>query len=180
MLPLLLLHQPDIRAAQVRDIVHSAKERDALQEACMLVLAEASTTHMQGPNIDTPEALHAADAGKGASAAGGRLLLRGALTSIILVCVVSVLCSDSSYCSSAIGLLALQYSSQVGVVLAILGINMLLALTSGHLTLFEKHHTRSSEARALAHRLFLAQVMTLGTGNRSRARGSERPCGTWL
>lgn len=67
-------------------------------------------------------------------------------------------CSDSSYCSNAIGLLALQYSSQVGVVLAILGINMLLSLTSRRLTLFEKHHTRSSEARALAHRLFLAQV----------------------
>jgi hypothetical protein len=43
-------------------------------------------------------------------------------------------------------------------VLAILGINMLLALTSRHLTLFEKHHTRSHEARTLAHRLFLAQV----------------------
>lgn len=67
-------------------------------------------------------------------------------------------CSDSSYCSSALGLLALQYSSQVGVVLAILGINMLLALISRSLTLFEKHHTRSSEARSLAHRLFLAQV----------------------
>lgn len=67
-------------------------------------------------------------------------------------------CSDSSYCSNAIGLLALDYSSQIGVVLAILGINMLLAFTSRHLTLFEKHHTRSSEARTLAHRLFLAQV----------------------
>lgn len=47
---------------------------------------------------------------------------------------------------------------QVGVVLAILGINMLLALISRSLTLFEKHHTRSNEARSLAHRLFLAQV----------------------
>lgn len=44
------------------------------------------------------------------------------------------------------------------MVLAILGINMLLALTSRQLTSFEKHYTRSSEARSLAHRLFLAQV----------------------
>lgn len=44
------------------------------------------------------------------------------------------------------------------MVLAILGINMLLALISRSLTLFEKHHTRSNEARSLAHRLFLAQV----------------------
>jgi hypothetical protein len=70
-----------------------------------------------------------------------------------------VLCSDSAYCSSAIGLLALQYASEVGVVLAILVINMLLSLTSRQLTLFEKHHTRSSEARTLAHRLFLAQFL---------------------
>ncbi len=43
--------------------------------------------------------------------------------------------------------------------LAILGINMLLALISRSLTLFEKHHTRSTEARSLAHRLFLAQFL---------------------
>lgn len=67
-------------------------------------------------------------------------------------------CSDTSYCSSALWMLALQYGSQVGVVVAILAINMLLRYTSGWLTGFEKHHTRSSQARTLAHRLFLAQV----------------------
>lgn len=138
---------------------------------------------MPRANNDTPEALHAADAGKGTSSAGGCLSRVATLTSVIPVCLVSVLCSDSSYCSSAIGLLALQYSSQVGVVLAILGINMLLALTSGRLTLFEKHHTRSSEARALAHRLFLAQVMAHCSwlqGGRAGPTRSKWPCGTWL
>jgi hypothetical protein len=55
-------------------------------------------------------------------------------------------------------MLALQYSGQAGVILAIVGINMLLALASRRLTLFERHHTRSSEARSLAHKLFLSQV----------------------
>ncbi len=43
-------------------------------------------------------------------------------------------------------------------ILAITLINMMLTATSGWLTRFEKHHTRSSEACSLAHQLFLAQV----------------------
>lgn len=89
-------------------------------------------------------------------------------------------CSDSSYCSNAIGLLALQYSSQVGVVLAILGINMLLSLTSRRLTLFEKHHTRSSEARALAHRLFLAQVRHKARQRHPEVSLTRKPMGCLL
>jgi hypothetical protein len=85
-------------------------------------------------------------------------LLKGNLSS---ACCARCLrpCSDSNYCSSAIWLLALQYGSQIGVVVAILAINMLLTYTSGWLTAFEKHHTRSSQARTLAHRLFLAQFL---------------------
>lgn len=67
-------------------------------------------------------------------------------------------CSESLYCSGSANLLALQYSSQVVIVLVILLVNSLLALTARRLTDFEKHATRSGEARSLAKKLFLAQV----------------------
>jgi hypothetical protein len=62
------------------------------------------------------------------------------------------------YCSGLAGLLVLQAGSQVATVLVILVINSLLAYSSRLLTVFEKHHTRSSEARSLAWKLFMAQV----------------------
>lgn len=66
--------------------------------------------------------------------------------------------SEGLYCSGIANLVVLQASSQGLIVVAILAINFLLAFTSRKLTVFEKHHTRSSEARSLAHKLFLAQV----------------------
>jgi hypothetical protein len=54
--------------------------------------------------------------------------------------------------------LLLEWSSLVLGVVAILIINMLLSASARVLTRFEKHHTRSAEARSLAHKLFLGQV----------------------
>jgi hypothetical protein len=68
--------------------------------------------------------------------------------------------SESMYCSGLAGMLLLQAGSQVATVLVILVINSLLAYSSRLLTVFEKHHTRSSEARSLAWKLFMAQVGT--------------------
>lgn len=64
------------------------------------------------------------------------------------------------YCSGVANVLVLEYTSQVMIVLVILFINTFLSITSSVLTLFEKHHTRSTEAKSLAHKLFLAQVQT--------------------
>jgi hypothetical protein len=62
------------------------------------------------------------------------------------------------HCGGLAGLLVLQAGSQVATVLVILVINSLLAYSSRLLTVFEKHHTRSSEACSLAWKLFMAQV----------------------
>jgi hypothetical protein len=67
--------------------------------------------------------------------------------------------------------LALQYASTALTVLAILGINTVLGFTSTRLTLFEKHHTRSQQARSLTHKLFLSQVRR---GGRKEAKGDRR------
>ncbi|WIA18083.1 hypothetical protein OEZ85_009564 [Tetradesmus obliquus] len=67
--------------------------------------------------------------------------------------------SESVYCSGLAGLLVLQAGSQVATVLVILIINSLLAYSSRLLTVCEKHHTRSSEARSLAWKLFMAQFL---------------------
>ncbi len=48
--------------------------------------------------------------------------------------------------------------------MSILAINTLLTWGSQALTTFERHHTRSAEARSLAHKLFLAQVCGSGPG----------------
>lgn len=67
-------------------------------------------------------------------------------------------CRETLYCKSVANVLAMEYSSQGLIVLVILFINTVLSITSRMLTLFEKHHTRSTEAKSLAHKLFLAQV----------------------
>jgi hypothetical protein len=54
--------------------------------------------------------------------------------------------------------MALDYISQAVIVVVILGINMVLSTTSRLLTAFEKHHTRSTETRSLAKKLFLVQA----------------------
>eukprot|EP00879_Flechtneria_rotunda_P030473 GHRR01033111.1.p1 GENE.GHRR01033111.1~~GHRR01033111.1.p1 ORF type:complete len:345 (+),score=109.43 GHRR01033111.1:97-1035(+) len=63
------------------------------------------------------------------------------------------------YCKDTIKLLLLQTSSQGMIVVVILLINSLLVFTSRRLTSFEKHHTRSAEARSLAQKLFLGQFL---------------------
>jgi len=57
------------------------------------------------------------------------------------------------------GLFVLQYSAQAINILGILLINMVLVWSSRRLTRFEKHHTRSQEARSLAQKLFLSQFL---------------------
>ncbi|GBF89796.1 hypothetical protein Rsub_02966 [Raphidocelis subcapitata] len=66
---------------------------------------------------------------------------------------------EAAYCMGVAGVLVLQYAAQALNVLGILLINMVLVWSSRWLTLFEKHHTRSQEARSLAQKLFLAQFL---------------------
>ncbi len=65
---------------------------------------------------------------------------------------------EALYCSGVPSITAVQISSQIVTVLSINIINYLLFYSSTWLSAFEKHHTRSSEARSLTFKLFLSQV----------------------
>ncbi|KAF8062000.1 Pigl [Scenedesmus sp. PABB004] len=75
-----------------------------------------------------------------------------------LKAITAGMLEETLFCRGSANLLLLEWGSQAAVVLVILAINSLLSVTSRLLSQFEKHHTRSAEARSLAHKLFLAQA----------------------
>ncbi len=67
--------------------------------------------------------------------------------------------SEARFCVREAGLIALGYAATGLNVAGILGINALLVACARALTLFERHRTRSQEARSLAVKLFLGQFL---------------------
>ncbi|KAJ9530166.1 hypothetical protein QJQ45_023445, partial [Haematococcus lacustris] len=65
--------------------------------------------------------------------------------------------ADTAYCSPFSTMLVLATGTQVLTVFAIVIVNLLVALIMARLTRFEKHHTRSQEARSLLSALFATQ-----------------------